>query len=85
MRTLADLSGAKLHPEEERIVRDAADELVLCRDFDATSSAHDALAAVYDLADQLVESGRMTRERTQSLVEDIEACGPFEAGEQAAA
>jgi hypothetical protein len=85
MRALADLSGTKLHPEEEQLVRDAADELVLCRNLDATSSAHDALAAVYGLTDELVESGRLTPERTQRLVEDVEACGPFDSGEQAAA
>ena len=85
MRALADLSGTKLHPEEERVVRDAADELVLCRDFDAMSSAHDALAAVYELTDQLVENGRLSPERAQSLLEDVETCGPFDSGEQAAA
>ena len=85
MRALADLSGTKLHPEEERVVRNAADELVLCRDFDAMSSAHDALAAVYELTDQLVENGRLSPERAQSLLEDVETCGPFDSGEQAAA
>jgi hypothetical protein len=70
VKTLADLGPAKLQPGEQEIIRTAADALL----FDG--NAYDELAAVEDLAQQLVDSGRMSSERARLLVDDVAACGP---------
>jgi hypothetical protein len=81
---LRELSGTKLHAGEEQLVREAADELLFCDDFDADAKAHAVLARVYELADELTSSERLTAERAQALVADVEACGPFEPDARAA-
>jgi hypothetical protein len=77
VRTLADLSASKLHTDEQQVVRDAADALFFCEDVGADPAAHDALAALYELADRLVESDRLLPETAAALISDVEACGPF--------
>lgn len=81
---LRDLGQANLHPAEQQLVRDAADELLFCRDFDGAPEAHAVLARVYELADELTSSERLSVERAQRLVADVEACGPFEPDARAA-
>ena len=70
VKTLADLGPAKLQPAEQQIIRTAADALLFDGD------AYDELAAVEDLAQQLVDSGRLSAERARELVDDVAACGP---------
>jgi hypothetical protein len=70
VKTLADLGPAKLQPSEQQIIRTAADALL----FDG--NAYDELAAVEDLAQQLVDAGRLSAERARLLVDDVAACGP---------
>jgi hypothetical protein len=70
VRTLDDLGPTKLQPAEQETVRTAADALL----FDEES--YEALAAVEDLTERLVDSGRWTHERARALVDDVAACGP---------
>jgi hypothetical protein len=77
VKSVDDLSSAKLHPSEQDTIRSAADALLFCADLRQDPDAEDALASVYELADHLVENDRLTRERADRLIVDVEACGPF--------
>lgn len=70
VKTLADIGPAKLQPGEVETIRTAADALLFDGD------AYDELAAVEDLAQQLVDAERWTPERARALVDDVAACGP---------
>jgi hypothetical protein len=70
VKTLDDLGPAKLSISEQQVIRTAADALLFDGD------AYDELAAVEDLAQQLVDAGRLTAERARLLVDDVAACGP---------
>jgi hypothetical protein len=70
VKTLDDLGPAKLSTPEQQVIRTAADALL----FDG--NAYDELAAVEDLAQQLVDAGRLSAERARLLVDDVAACGP---------
>ena len=70
VNTLSDLGPAKLQMSEQQIIRTAADALLFDGD------AYDELAAVEDLAQQLVDAGRLSAERARLLVDDVAACGP---------
>jgi hypothetical protein len=70
VKTLSDLGPAKLQMSEQQIIRTAADALLFDGD------AYDELAAVEDLAQQLVDAGRLSAERARLLVDDVAACGP---------
>ena len=70
VKTLDDLGPAKLSRPEQQVIRTAADALL----FDG--NAYDELAAVEDLAQQLVDAGRLSAERARLLVDDVAACGP---------
>jgi hypothetical protein len=85
MRTLEELAGTKLHPGEVQLLREAADELVFCRSFEADATAQQTLAGVYELIDDLTSSERLLGETARALVADVEACGPFESDAKAAA
>jgi hypothetical protein len=77
VQAVDDLGGNKLHREEQDTIRAAADALVFCRDLNDDPAAEEALAQVYELADHLVESERLSRDGAQRLVLDVESCGPF--------
>ena len=77
VKAVEDLSAAKLHRDEQDTIRAAADALLFCHDLRGDPAAEDALASVYELADRLVESDRLTREGADQLVVDVESCGPF--------
>ena len=79
VKALADLGPTKLHADEQQIVRDAADAMFFCEDFSADESVQRALAALYELIDNLVESERMLDETAAELVADVERCGPLTA------
>lgn len=70
MKTLSDEGPAKLFPAEMDIIRTAADALLFDGD------AYDELAAVEDLAQQLVDSERWLPDAARRLVDDVAACGP---------
>ncbi len=69
MKTLADEGPSKLFESEMQIIRTAADALLFEGD------AYDDLAAVEDLAQQLVDSDRWLPDHARRLVDDVAACG----------
>ena len=77
VKALDDLSLSKLHPDEQQIVREAADSLLFCEDMTSDPAAELALGELYELTDSLVESDRMSSEATLRLTADVEACGPM--------
>jgi hypothetical protein len=77
MRLLDELAGRRLHADEQQVVREAADDLLLCQDFDGDRRAQDALTALYELSDRLVESDRLSADLARRLVAAVEDCGPF--------
>jgi hypothetical protein len=70
VKTLADESAVELSADEQQTIRTAADALFFDGD------GYDELAAVEDLVQQLVDSGRLSAERGRQLVDDVAACGP---------
>jgi hypothetical protein len=77
VKAVDDLAGTKLHREEQDKIRAAADALVFCEDLNSDPAAEEALAQVYELADHLVESDRLSSDGAQRLLQDVESCGPF--------
>ena len=77
IKALNDLADSKLHPEEQQIVREAADSLLFCEDMASDPAAELALGELYELTDRLVENDRMSSEATLRLTADVEACGPM--------
>ncbi len=76
LEVLANLGPAKLHAAEQAAVRDAADALVLTRDLASDEDAKEALDALDDTLERLVESDRLLPETAEALVLAVEACGP---------
>lgn len=76
MKTIEDLSASKLHPQEQEVVREAADGLLFCADLASDPGADRALGELYELVDHLVESDRLAPETGRRLLGDVEACGP---------
>ena len=72
MKTLTDLGPAKLHDDEQELIRDAADELLFTED----AGAAKVLDRVDGLATRLVDSGRLLEETADKLLSDLEDCGP---------
>lgn len=77
MKMLADLSASKLHPDEQDVVREAADALFFCEDLENDPAAEQALADLYELVDRLMESERLIPETAGCLTAAVEACGPL--------
>jgi hypothetical protein len=76
MAQLEGLSQAKLHADEQAVVREAADSLLFTHDLRADPAAEQALVELYALTDRMVDAERITRERAGELVRGVEACGP---------
>jgi hypothetical protein len=72
MKTLSDLGPAKLHDNEQELIRDAADTLLFAEDSTATKALED----VDELATRLVDSGRLLDETAHRLLRDLEDTGP---------
>ncbi len=77
MKMLEDLSASKLHPDEQDVVREAADALFFCEDLESDPAAEQALADLYELVDRLMESERLIPETAGRLTAAVEACGPL--------
>ena len=77
MKWLEDMGPSKLTPAEQDIVRDAADSLFFCEDFDGDDSAREALAELRALTARLVEADRWLAETAERLIDDVEGCGPL--------
>jgi hypothetical protein len=76
MTVVSATGPAALEPAEQEIVREGADAMFFCEDIALDDDARDALARVSDLAGQLVGSERWDPELAESVMEDLEACGP---------
>jgi hypothetical protein len=72
MKTLADLGPAKLHADEQELIREAADALFFAED----AGGEQALDRVDELAGRLVDSERLLPETADQLLRDLEDCGP---------
>ena len=72
MKTLTDLGPAKLHADEQELIRDAADTLLFTED----AGAEQVLDRVDQLGSRLVDSGRLLEETAEKLLSDLEDCGP---------
>lgn len=72
MKTLSDLGPAKLHDDEQQLIRDAADALLFTED----AGADPVLDRIDQLASRLVDSGRLLEETADKLISDLEDCGP---------
>lgn len=80
MQTLRDLGSAKLSEAEQECIRHAADSLLFSDDSDECRAVG---ADVAELCQTLVDSGRLSQERTQQLILDLADCGPLQAPSQA--
>jgi hypothetical protein len=69
------MSGSKLHPDEEGILRDAAEGLLLHRD-PSSEEADELRARASDQLASLVESDRWLPETAETLLGAIEGCCP---------
>jgi hypothetical protein len=72
MKTLNDLGPAKLHADEQELIREAADQLLFSED----RSAAETLDRVDVLASKLVDSGRLLEPTAHQLMRDLEDTGP---------
>ena len=77
MKAIEDLSGSKLHPREQDVVREAADALFFCENLESDPAAEQALADFYELVDGLIESERLAPETAGRVTASVEACGPL--------
>ena len=77
MKTIQDLGAAKLHPDEQQLVREAADALFFCDDLTGDPAAGESLQDFHRLVDRLLESERIIPETAGRLTADVEACGPL--------
>jgi hypothetical protein len=77
IKTLEDLAVSKLHPDEQQLIRDAADALFFCEDLGADPTAREALDSFHRLIDRLVGSDRVLPETAGRLAADVESCAPL--------
>ena len=76
MKVVSATGPTALEPAEQEILREAADAMFFCEDVSRDDDARDALARVSDLAGQLVGAERWDPDLAESVMEDLEACGP---------
>lgn len=75
VQTLRDVGPAKLLPDEQDMLREAADALFFTDDALGDPDALAAVGRVEELAAHLVDSRRWTAERAADLVDCVVACG----------
>ena len=76
VKALDDLGPSKLQPDEQALIREAADALVFCGATELDAGAQRALQGAESLLEGLVLSGRWTEATAQRLLADIAGCGP---------
>jgi hypothetical protein len=76
MKVVSATGPTALEPAEQETLREAADAMFFCEDIALDDDARDALARVTDLAGQLVGAERWDPELAESVMEDLESCGP---------
>jgi hypothetical protein len=78
MRLIDDVGPSKLLPDEQELLREAADTLLFCDAPACAEEARDALLRIEQLGGHLVATERWSRENADALVEAVEACGALE-------
>lgn len=73
MRLLQTLS---LTPDQQAVIREAADALLFSEDLAADPQAREALAELRTLAGKLVEDDVLGGDTVERLVAEVEDCGP---------
>lgn len=76
MRIVSAEGAERLDPEEQSLLREAADSLFFTEDVGADPEARDALAMANDLAGNLVGAERWSPDYAEQVLQDLEACGP---------
>jgi hypothetical protein len=76
MNTLNTLGPSKLQPKEQAQIRETADELLFCYNFEENSLAQESLTTTEKMLEGLVTSDRWIEETAALLAEDIRSCGP---------
>jgi hypothetical protein len=76
MRVVSAEGPERLEPEEQEVLREAADALFFSEDIGADPEARDALAWANDLAGNLVGAERWSPDHAEQVLQDLEACGP---------
>jgi hypothetical protein len=75
VQILRDVGPAKLLPDEQDVLREAADALFFTDDALGDPDALAAVGRVEDLAAHLMATHRWTPERAAELVDAVVACG----------
>lgn len=78
LKALDDLGPSKLQPEEQDVIRGAADALIFCGAATLDEPGQQALRDVESLLEGLVQNGRWTEPTADALRGDIAGCGPRE-------
>ena len=76
LNLIEELGPAKLHPDEQQAVRDAADGLLFTTDIASDNEAKAALNHLDDVMQTLVDSERVIPETADAILDAVEACGP---------
>ena len=76
MRFVSAEGTERLEPDEQSLLREAADALFFTEDIGADPEARDALARANDLAGNLVGAERWSPDYAEQVLQDLEACGP---------
>jgi hypothetical protein len=76
MRVVSAEGVEQLEPDEQSLLREAADALFFTEDIGADPEARDALAHANDLAGNLVGAERWSPDYAEHVLQDLEACGP---------
>jgi hypothetical protein len=75
IKTLDDIGPAKLHANEQELIRDAADTLFFSES-GTDAGAREAVVRVGELTGRMVEAGRLLDESAERLLRDLDDCGP---------
>ena len=76
MQVVAAEGQEALEPDEQALLREAADALFFCEDLSLDDEAAAALTRVGDLAGELVGAERWDPELAEQVLQDLESCGP---------
>ena len=76
MDVVAAEGDEALEPDEQTLLREAADALFFCSDIELDDEARDALSRVGDLTGTLVGAERWDAARAERVLSDLEAAGP---------
>jgi hypothetical protein len=71
-----EMGAAKLHPDEQQAIRDAADALLFTVDVASDREAVELIRRLDATMDRLVDAGRLTETTADEIVEAVERCGP---------